>query len=393
MEAASIPVVIFNPDAVADEVGQMATLDLNMYLTGGIAEGRQFRIVYTTGFVTSQAATTATSANFKLTGPMLELMVADEFTPAADPHAQDAVILIEATDPAIYDAEGALVKRAESAVLYVKVRGNVEPAPPGASTSNLIIGTQSAATEDYTTQDADDVWDISCTMLNTCEIDVTSLFTDANLQDSLTYRAFSTDPTKVSAVPTATGATLKGLVGTTAEGTNTPVIVYVWAVDERCADEVGCLPKNNEENDDTTAWDDTEHPLNDKALVLTVTVDAQPEMSTDAIENLTVDVGDDELVGTVFDLEDETVTIEYAEADDHNSNIATVAYVNDAGDTGNNDQATLAGDSQDGVRIQVSSHNSGTTTFMLELTEAVVADDNAPRQYAEHMFTVTVQQQ
>ena len=134
LEAHAIEVVVFNSQEADDDettTGQKETINLNTHLSGGIAEGREFEIVYTAGWVGM--------ANYELTGSMLDVMVPEPFDTTQSPtqYAQDALILVEAKD-----TDG------ESAVLYVKVRGNIAPEGGGGTDINLTVGTQAAPSGD-----------------------------------------------------------------------------------------------------------------------------------------------------------------------------------------------------------------------------------------------------
>jgi hypothetical protein len=356
LEAHAIDVVVFNSQEADDDettTGQKETIDLNTHLSGGIAEGREFEIVYTAGWVGM--------VNYELTGSMLDVMVPEPFdtTQNAANYAQDALILVEAKD-----TDG------ESAVLYVKVRGNIAPTGGGGTEIDLTVGTQAAPSGDGDAPDyhtADNV--ITCPTLNVCMVDLTGVFSDDNLQDSMRWMV-DVDSDSISAVPTA-----KGVMITGRKAAATAIVVKVWPVDD------GDLPENREDSADTMDVDESTSPLDDAVQMINVIVDGAPTMSRDAIENVTMDVGaTGEIVGTAFDPEAATLTHTVTMTGDER-----VARVNLADTLTNGGQV-----------LTVDSDNSGTATFTVRMlepeNESARGGQNGPRQYVEHTFTVTVSQ-
>ena len=340
-------------------------VDLNMYLTGGVADGRMFKIIRTQGWVVP--------ADYMLDDGMLTLTVTEPFAPAPADHAEDALILVEAMD-----TDG------ESAVLYVKVRGNLAPTvnTDAATEIGLTVGTQNAASGDGDDPDyyvdADGATaDITCPMLNACYIDLTGRFSPANLRDSLTFRAY-VDPTitDIEIMETDTGVMI---MGRTAQATAIPV--RVWAVDE------GGLPMNAEDTtigDTDDGIDQAASPPNASVQVINVTVDGQPLMSTAAVGSIDVKVGEMATVGHVFDEALGTLLFSFSPTVAEQE-LDAVA------------QASMAAaDATDGTTalvparraISVTGINRGTVMLSLKMMET--AGLNEPTQYTEHDVVVNV---
>ena len=371
--------VIFNPEAALDdedEDSQMETLDLNMYLSGGMADGRTFSIINATGWINAQAtATPSFSYELNSSTGMLKLMMdAEGFDPANNTPAnyvEDALILVEAMD-----TDG------ESAVLYVKVRGNLPPTVHGDATTaiELTVGTQEAASEDgddpdYYVDAADSTADITCPMLNTCYVDLTGRFSVANLRDTLTFKAYVDPTTDIEIMETDKGVMITGL---TAQATAIPV--RVWAVDE------GGLPRNRAE--DATAddgIDDIMSPPNAAVQVINVIVDGAPFMSNAAVGTKSLTVADPAaVVGHVFD---ETATLDalvmtYKPTLTEQGGMGNAVAEASIGPVGTDPEPT------DRRPISVNGINTGSVTLTVTVTEAAV--DNTPTQYTEHTIAVTV---
>jgi hypothetical protein len=368
----AVPVVIFNTQEGEDgddtDGEEKDPMDLNDFVANASGDV-SFEIIDTSGWVVP--------ANYELDGSMLTLSVADDFEPAAATHDEDAVIRVEATD------------NGDSAVLHVRVRGNINPAGSGTLT-DFTIGTQEAAADDSDEPDYFDSDDangdrVTCATLNVCTIDLidvenvraTDIFTDGNIRDTLTFHVFE-DSDLVEAVETATGVMIKGLKAGTAT-------VIVWATDE------AGMPMLAEEDDtDTADIDETKRPADSAAYVITVTVDGAPFMSESAVGTKSITVADptnasDAVVGTVFDDNDNTLgdtnlTFEPGIGDQGGDpgGIASINWEEDADVTSEPSRREI---SVDGL-------NPGTVTLTVKVTETEA--ENNPTQYTSHMITVTV---
>ena len=369
-QAMAVPVQIFNTmadDSDAETTGQTLELDLDDYVAN--AEGDvSFEIIDISGWVETETSSD-TQGSYELDGSMLTLSVNEPFTPAAA-HARDSVIRVEATD------------NGDSAVLYVRVRGNVAPA--GSGVLELTIGTQAAPADDsdepdYVDSDNEMGARVTCAMLNVCTVDLigvmgqTDVFMDVNLRDTLTFHVFE-DSDLVEAVETATGVMIKGLKSGSAT-------VVVWATDE------AGMPMLAEEDDTANdGIDETMRPLDNAAYVITVTVDGAPFMSDSAVGTKSITVEDmAAVVGTVFDDDVLTAADLSFEPDvgEQGSDTGAVARIIWADGTA----ATIAGLNR--REISVDGLNDGTVTLTVKVTEDDEAVNN-PTQYVEHMITVTV---
>jgi hypothetical protein len=307
-----------------------------------------------------------TGVTYDLDGSILTVVVASEVTAQAN----DIVIMIEGTD----DANNA------DDVAHVNVRLNEAADTDGPAGLTLVVGTQPVASgtgEDPDYWDQSDAADnIVCGMLNECLVKL--MVVDTNLQD---IHELDWYPKDSDAFSVAANADNTGVIVTGNEALTTAVTLYVWAVDEGGLPE----PEMDEANDQTPERDESVVPADGESLYsFMITVDEAPSMSDRSIESLTMDVGANEVVGTVFDPEDTVIAILYTMDDDHDSQIATVGWtVTDPVDTTTND----------GRKLSVTAHNSGSTTFDLKLSEPTVENQNNPDQYVVHPFTVNVRQE
>ena len=356
----AVPVVIFNTqagEANDDTDGEEKDpMDLNDFVANASGDV-SFEIIDTSGDWIAPV-------NYDLDGSMLTLSVADDFTPAEENHDEDQVIRIEATDGD------------DSAVLHVRVRGNVPPARSNIQNFTLVVGTQAAPAGDgdepdyYDTGDRMD--DVTCAMLNACAIDLNGLFSDVNLRDSLTYMAYVADNDDISVETTDDGVMIMGLKG---QATAIPVIV--WAVDE------GGLPMNRPDVDNTDE-DETEtepYPVEANILTINVTVDRAPYMSDSAVGTVSLSVSDvAKVVGNVFDEALTDIAVTYTPAIGDQNDQGGIAEV-----TGAQPDTTST---PNRLPFSVNGINAGTVTLTVKAAEGAV--ENAPDQYAEHMITVTV---
>jgi hypothetical protein len=373
----AVPVVIFNTQEGEDgddtDGEEKDPMDLNDFVANASGDV-SFEIIDTSGWVAP--------ANYDLDGSMLTLSVADGFEPAAPAEAEDAVIRIEATD------------NGDSAVLHVRVRGNINPAGSGTLT-DFTIGTQEAAADDSDEPDYFDSEDaigdrVTCATFNICTIDLIDaetdregatappdIFMDGNIRDSLTFHVFE-DSDLVDAVATDAGVMITGLKAGTAT-------VIVWATDE------AGMPMLAEEDDtDTADIDETKRPADSAAYVITVTVDGAPFMSESAVGTKSITVADptnasDAVVGTVFDDNDNTLgdtnlTFEPG-IGDQGGDPGGIASINWEGQADTTSEPSRREISVDGL-------NPGTVTLTVKVTETEA--DNNPTQYTTHMITVAV---
>ena len=360
-QALSVPIQFFRTQAgegADDSDGiELDPINLNDYVanaTGTVS----FEIIDDTGWISP--------SNYDLDGSMLMLRVVDDFAPATPTHDDDAVIRIEATD------------NDDSAVLYVRVRANINPA--GTGTLALTIGTQNAPADDSEEPDYVDSEDetgarVTCEMLNSCTVDLvdvmgqTDVFTDANIRDELEFHArVSAGSEFVVAEATGTGVKITGRQAGTAT-------VVVWVTDE------AGMPMLPEEDDEDTEADET-LPVAGASYVITVTVDRAPYLSSAAVGSVRLAVSDDpRVVGNVFDeaLDDVDVTF-----------TPIVGEQNDEGGIAEITEGTVdTTATPNRLPFSVNGINPGTVTLTVKATEGG-AQNNEPIQYAEHTITVTV---
>ena len=360
LDAKALDAVVLNINTTA---AVMAMVDVSAGFTGGTAEGRTYRIVSATNVWTGLAYS-LDGSTLKVSAPGVEVNDDEE----------DAVIWIEATD-----TDGA------NEVAHVNVRANDEVSMTGVST--LTVGTQAAESRKLADAEKADYHDsetIECAMKNTCEVTLTAV--DDNIRDVLDWMVYVTATTEaadiadanndvVSASVTNGAVRLAGVVTITGLKSGT-AIVRVWAVDE------GKVPLNMADNDNEDDGDQS-RPWPTSVHTITVTVDAAPTLSEDAIEAVTMDIVDTaEIVGTVFNLgtpveemQDPVVTPAYPSA----QTIVEVTLL-------------LAANEVPGRTLQVIGRNSGTVSITVKLSEVADTDHDQPDQYVEHTFTATVKQ-
>ena len=360
-QAMAVPVVIFNTQGNDDDTDgeEKDPMDLNDFVANASGDV-SFEVIDTSAWIAP--------VNYDLDGSMLTLSVADDFTPTIElENDEDAVIRIEATDGD------------DSAVLHVRVRGNMPPDRESTTAITLIVGTQAAPAgdgdePDYfdTNPNADDV---TCAMLNACAIDLNGLFSDNNLRDSHTYMAYVADNDVISVETTDTGVMIMGLKG---QATAIPVIV--WAVDE------GGLPMNRPDDPNSMEDDETEtepYPLGDDIITINVTVDRAPYMSDGAVGTVSLSVSDmAKVVGNVFDEELTEILVDYT---------PIIGDQNDQGGIAEVTEASMPDTDSVPNRLPflVNGVNAGTVTLTVKAAETGTGN-NDPDQYAEHMITVTV---
>ena len=371
LQAKAVDTVIFNSTVEDNETTTWApsvmgadVIDLSAVFTGGAGD-RKYRI--------ETVLNTFDELGYTLLESILTVTVA--IGAVADVQTtQDAVIRVEAVDADDNDA-----------VASITVRANVAPAlATGFETQEITVGTQTeynaSPDGDYYVTDntpatddtPEDKGDIVCETLNFCKLKVRA--TDGNLQDKFDWKVSTSDDTKVDvkAMRDPAGGRLDGIVEITGLEAGKDVLVRVWAVDK------GMLP---------TAPDIGEsNPDDDGVYLITVTVDGVPTLSLNAIEAVSLDIGDeDEVIGTVYDPEGANLTLDITEMPARARGTNVVATVNldiEAGDA----------DSSDGQEIHVDGENTGTVTFIVKAMEPD-ATETTPQQYAKHTFTVTVAQQ
>ena len=337
LDAAAIPVEIFGPidnTGVEDGADAVQMVDVSAGFTGGTAEGRKYRVVSTINLFAG--------LTHSLNGDtgMLTLTVAQGTdAPAAD--IDDALILVQAIDA---DTDKS------SEVAHVRVRLNAVPVV-GDNTQDITfsVGTQSGDTADGDEDDNPDDYRsdspiIKCVTLNACS--VTPPASDFNRQDTLTWDFYwDSDKVLVEATADGSGVTVTGKESTGA----TPVNVWIWAVDDLARAEGPVLL---EEDSDGTDHDETKVPAGARQLI--VTVDGALR-TNNTVESLTMDIDDTEVVGKIIDPESMAIGSMGFEVTGHDSDIATL---------------TLAMELMEGRQVMtVESHNSGTTTFTVKVTE------------------------
>ena len=362
-QAMAVPVVIFNTQEGEDNADtdgeEKDPMDLNDFVANASGDV-SFEIIDTSGWVAP--------ANYDLDGSMLTLSVIDDFNPAVGTHAEDAVIRIEATDGG------------DSAVLHVRVRGNMPPARGSTQNITLVVGTQDAPAGDGDKPDyydmAPNADDVTCAMLNACAIDLKGLFSDGNLRDddSLTYKAYVADNDDISVETNDTGVMIMGL-----KGQATAIPVLVWAVDD------GLLPMNRPDDASSAEDDETEtepYPPDASIITINVTVDRAPYMSDSAVGAVSLSVNDmAKVVGNVFDENLDGIDVTYTPAIGDQNDQGGIAEVTE----GTADTAATP----NRLPFSVNGINAGTVTLTVKAAE-VDTDNNVPDQYAEHMITVTV---
>ena len=355
LHAAVLRAQVLNVGTKADT----KTLDMSTAFTGGTPKGRTYRIV--------SNVNAWTGLSFSLKDSKLELK-ASANTAAAP---EDAVIWIEAMDT-----------DDRTAVAHVSVRANDAVAVTG-NTPGLIVGTQADDSRTRAGQkmpDYHDVATITCPKMNTCNVKLTA--DDDNLRDSLAWKFLVTAPGEIkdangkvvsASVDNVDGSRLDGVVIITGLKVG-EATVRVWAIDE------GGVPKNAED-DKSTEDEDESRPFPASFHTITVTVDAAPTLSEDAIEAVTMDIGQTEIVGTVFDLDGEELIDKITVTPAYPSAQRNVEVVWDSADS------NIAG----GRALHVIGRNSGTVSITVRVSEPTA--NNAPDQYVEHTFIATVTQE
>ena len=364
LDAAAVDTLVFNLGAM----GETQMVPLADAFTGGTGD-LTYRI--------SSAINMIPGVTYALTksedgADMLSVTMPDN----ASPVAEDMVILVEAKDSAGADD-----------VAYISVRANVTVTVPGDDTP-FTVGTQAAESRTRTNETAADYHDnanIVCAMKNTCE--VTLVATDLNIRDVLRWMVYVTATAGTDDIADANDDTISASVTNGAgqlDGVVTIIglkagtaMVRVWAVDE------GDMPVTIPDTESTTNVDES-RPWPDALHTMTVTVDPAPILSEDAIEAVTMDLGEMEIVGTVFDLGDPVETFAALVITPTYPSGQRIAEVMLLPVVMVQDQDTL------GRTLQVTGRNSGTVSITVKVSETTVA--NTPDQYVEHTFTATVLQ-
>jgi hypothetical protein len=261
----------------------------------------------------------------ELEGSMLTLTVTNDWNPPTGNanSDDDDQIMVMAVD-----------SNQQVAIATVYVRNNAAPAR-AVNTVTLTVGTQDAAVDNDDMEY--DGTNYSCKMLNVCVVDLSAAFTDVNAGDDIDLtlgEIMAADMGKVDASIEGKMLTITGMK------------------------EAAQFTLTVKGTDDAEA--DAEEEVD-----IEITVDGAPSVGPIADQSMKVD-DETRHVGTAMDPGSEAITV--AEPVSSDSSVAT-ASVGDAG------------------KIMVESHNPGTATITVTVTEN---GDDQPDQEATDEFTVTV---
>ena len=218
----------------------------------------------------------------------------------------------------------------------VYIRSNATPTR-STETVSVTVGTQDAPVDNEDKMYGADP--VSCTMLNLCTVDLSGLFVDVNMDESFTYELdeiAEADVGKVTAMIDGSELHITGLKSAA------QFTLMLGAKDKA---EVAAAEKTS----------------------IQITVDGAPSVGPIANQAMTVD-DDDRHVGTATDPGTDTIMVDFESSDDA---VATASV----------------GTGDDAGKIMVSSHNTGTATITVTVTEE---GTDQPDQTATDEFTVTV---
>ena len=315
-----------NADPPVEAAPVVITVMVGDYFVGGNPEGR----IYTPGPAPTDPAIPS-GVTYKLEGSILTLTVDGTWT-APNTDIADTAITVSAAD-----TDGQRV------VTTIHVRSNAGPSRETA-TVNVTVGTQDAAVEneemEYGTAP------VTCGMLNECVVDLSAAFDDNNMGDDFTLtlgEIAEADMGKVNAVIEGKELTVTGL---------------------KAAEEFSLMVKATDEAGADAEAEDGEVEM----VAIQVTVDGAPTVGP--IADQTMKVSDDaRTVGTAIDPAATPEAFTIVITSDKPSVATAIEGTSDADNT-----------------IIVSSHNTGTATITVTVTEG----GTDPVQKATDVFTVTV---